>query len=66
MGNMKFPVGTLVRFDWNYFADSSEFLSYIGTVIPPANPQKTLRIIWEDGRIEEYGEKFESYFEVVE
>jgi hypothetical protein len=62
---MKFPVGTLVRFNQDYFEDSPELLSYIGTVVPPTNPQKTLRIMWENGRIEEYGEKFEFYFEVV-
>ena len=57
--------GTHVRFDSEYFEDSPELLGFIGILLPPANPSNPIRILWENGRIEEYPEKFGIYFEVV-
>lgn len=62
----KFPVGTLLRFDEEYFEDSPELLGFLGIVLPPQNTEEpNIRILWESREIEEYPEKFAFYFEEV-
>ena len=60
---MKFPVGTLLRFNQDYFKDSPELLEYLGIVLPPQKPEESIRILWESCEIEECREEFSYYFE---
>lgn len=63
--NKKFYVGDLVTFNYDYFEDSVEMLSFIGLIVPNLSYQNMLTILWNDGSLEIYPDHFSYYFEIV-
>ena len=60
-----FPIGSLVRFNQDYYEDYDKLLGFIGLVISRVDVTGDIRIIWENGDIEEYGNSLAHQFEII-
>lgn len=60
-----FPIGSLVRFNQDYYEDYDKLLSFIGLVIHRVDVTGDIRIIWENGDIEEYGNMLAHQLEMI-